>query len=126
MTTLNNILDFTDGERFYRFGNADGKFWIVPAHYMRTALNLYQPSGIKGKMIKALLPRLHWLPPVRKVIHANSINCRLGNELHSLLCKVFGVQDIEFSIFEGTPSVHQKITMQLSRGNCILGYCKLS
>ena len=126
MTTLNNILDFTGGEKFYRFGNADGKYWIVQAHYMRTALNLYQPSGIKGKMVKALLPRLHWLPPVRKVIHANSINCRLNSELHSLLCKVFGVQDIEFSIFEGTPSVHQKITMQLSRGNCILGYCKLS
>ena len=126
MTTLNNILDFTDGDRFYRFGNADGKYWIVPARGMRTALNLYQPSGIKGKMVKALLPRLHWLPPVRKVIHANSINCRLNSELHSLLCKVFGVQDIEFSIFEGTPSVHQKITMQLSLGDSILGYCKLS
>ena len=126
MTSVDNILDFTGGEKFYRFGNADGKYWIVPAHYMRTALNLYQPSGIKGKMVKALLPCLHWLAPVRKAIKAKTLNCRLGNELHSLLCKVFGVQDIEFSIFEGTPSVHQKITMQLSRGNCILGYCKLS
>lgn len=126
MTTLNNILDFTDGDRFYRFGNADGKYWIVPAHYMRTALNLYQPSGTKGKLVKALLPRLHWLPPVRKVIHARTLNCRLCSELRSLLCKVFGIADIEFAVFEGTPSVHQKITMQLSHGNCILGYCKLS
>ena len=126
MTTLDKIVDLTGGEKFIRFGNADGKYWIVPAHYMRTALNLYQPSGTKGKLVKALLPRLHWLPPVRKVIHANSINCRLNSELHSLLCKVFGVQDIEFSIFEGTPSVHQKITMQLSLGKRILGYCKMS
>ena len=126
MTTLDNILDFTDGERFYRFGNADGKYWIVPARGMRTALNLYQPSGIKGKMVKALLPCLHWIAPVRKAIKAETVNCRLNSELHGLLCKVFGVQDIEFAIFEGTPSVHKKITMQLSQGNRILGYCKLS
>lgn len=126
MTTLDNILDFTGREKFYRFGNADGKYWIVPARGMRTALNLYQPSGINGKMVKALLPCLHWIAPVRKAIKAETLNCRLGNELHSLLCKVFGVQEIEFSIFEGTPSVHQKITMQLSQGSKILGYCKLS
>ncbi len=126
MITLDNILDFTGGEKFYRFGNADGKYWIVPAKGMRTALNLYQPSGIKGKMVKVLLPCLHQLAPVRKAIKAQTVNCRLCNELHSLLCKLFGVQGVEFAIFEGTPSVHQKITMQLSRGSKILGYCKLT
>lgn len=123
---INNILDFTSGEKFYRFGNADGKYWIVPAKGMRTALNLYQPSGIKGKMVKVLLPCLHQLAPVRKAIKAETINCSLESELHGLLCRIFGVQDIEFAIFEGTPSVHQKITMQLSQGSKILGYCKLS
>ena len=123
---LDKFLDFTDGNKFYRFGNADGKYWVVPARGMRTALNLYQPSGTKGKTVKALLPWLHWLAPVRKAIKAKAINCRLNGELHSMLCKVFDVQDIEFAIFEGTPSVHQKITMQLSQGNRIMGYCKLS
>ena len=126
MTTLDNILDFTGGEKFYRFGNSDGKYWIVPARGMRTALGLYQPSGTKGKMVKALLPCLHWLAPVRKAIKAQTMSCRLNGELHNLLCKIFDVQDIEFAIFEGTPSVHRKITMQLSHGNRILGYCKLS
>ncbi len=123
---LNNILDFKGGEKFYRFGNADGKYWIVPARGMRTAMNLYQPSGIKGKMVKAMLPCLHLFTPVRKVIKAEDLHCRLNSELHSLLCRVFDVQDIEFAIFEGTPSVHQKITMQLSHNGRILGYCKLS
>ena len=126
MTSLDNILDFTGGEKFYHFGNSDGKYWIVPARRMRTALGLYQPSGIKGKVVKALLPCLHLLAPVRKAIKAQAVNYRLNSELHSLLCKVFGVQEIEFAVFEGTPSVHQKITMQLSHGGRILGYCKLS
>lgn len=126
MTSLNKFLDSTGGKKFYRFGNADGKFWIVPARGMRTALNLYQPSGSKGKMVKRLLPCLHLFALVRKVIKAETWHCRLNCELHNLLCKVFDVQEIEFAIFEGTPSVHQKITMQLSQGNRILGYCKLS
>ena len=126
MTTLDKILNFTSGNKFYRFGNSDGKFWIVPARRMRTALNLYQPSGTKGKLVKALLPCLHWIAPVRKTIKAEILHCSLKSELHDLLCKVFDVQEIGFALFEGTPSVHQKITMQLSHRGKILGYCKLS
>lgn len=126
MTAIDRILDFTNGENFIRFGNSDGKYWIMPVRGMRTAMNLYQPSGIKGKMVKTLLPMLHWIPPVRKAIRAGQMHCSLKEELHTLLCKVLGVKEIDFSIFEGTPSVHQKITMQLSSGERILGYCKLS
>ncbi|MDO5460085.1 MAG: phosphotransferase [Bacteroidales bacterium] len=126
MTTLDKILDFTGGEKFYRFGNSDGKYWIMPARSMRTAMNLYQPSGSKGKLVKSLLPCLHFLAPVRKVIHAEKLHCRLNGDLRELLCKVFGTRDIEFSIFEGTPCIHQKITIQLSTGKHILGYCKAS
>ncbi len=122
---LDKILDLTSGEKFYRFGNSDGKYWIMPARDMRTAMNLYQPSGIKGKMVKALLPMLHRIPMVRKAIHATTLHCSLGKELHALLCNMFGTE-VEFSVFEGTPSVHRKITMQLSSGRHILGYCKLS
>ncbi len=126
MTSLNNILDFTGGEKFYRFGNADGKYWIMPARNMRTAMNLYQPSGSKGKMVKSLLPCLHRLPPVRKAIHATTMHCCLKGEIFGLLCEIFGTRNIEFAIFEGTPSVHQKITIQASTGKKILGYCKFS
>ena len=126
MTTLDNILDLSGGEKFYRFGNADGKHWIMPARGMRMAMNLYQPSGNKGKAVKALLPYLHTLAPVRKAIKAECLKCRLNKELNDLLCNLFGVQNIEFAVFEGTPCVHQKITMQLSHGKSILGYCKLS
>ena len=115
MTALDKILDLTGGEKFYRFGNSDGKYWIMPARDMRTAMNLYQPSGIKGKMVKALLPMLHGISPVRKAIHATTLHCSLGKELHALLCNMFGTE-VEFSVFEGTPSVHRKITMQLSSG----------
>lgn len=126
MTSLENILDFSSDEKFYRFGNADGKYWIMPARGMRTAMNLYQPSGIKGKMLRTLLPYLHFIPLVRKVLRAETWHCRLQDELEKLLYGIFAAETLDFSIFEGTPSVHRKITMQLSSGKKILGYCKLS
>lgn len=123
---LNKILSHAQGRLFYRFGNADGKRWIVPARNMRVALNLYQPSGRNGKLVKALFPWLHSLLPVRRVIKAEALHCSLQKELNGKLCNIFGVEEAEFAIFEGTPSVHQKVTMQLSCGNHILGYCKVS
>ena len=126
MTILDKILDFAGGEKFYRFGNADGKYWIVPVQGMRTALNLYQPSGTKGKMVKALLPCLHMLAPVRKAIKAQTMNCRLNSELQQLLCKLFEVKKVDFAVFEGTPSASQKMTIQVSDKSRILGYCKIS
>lgn len=123
---LNKIITLDRGARFYRFGNADGKRWVVPARNMRVALNLYQPSGRNGKLVKALFPWLHSLLPVRRVIKAETFQCSLQKELNGKLCNIFGVEEADFAIFEGTPSVHQKVTMQLNCGKQILGYCKVS
>lgn len=126
---MNNLLHkiiTTGNNRCYRITNTDGKSWLLPAKNMRVALGLYQPSGRNGKLLKALFPWLHRPPLVRKVIKAETVLCSLHEELHTLLCRLFGVKDIEFAIFEGTPCVHQKITMQVSSGRCILGYCKAS
>lgn len=112
------------GECFYRFSNADGKTWIMPARNMRVAMNLYQPSGRNGKLVKTLFPWLHEIPFVRKVIHAERLRCKLNDNLEQLLCRLFHEEEIEFSIFGGTPCVHQKATIQLSKVHRILGYCK--
>lgn len=123
---LSSILQRDGDGTFYSFSNADGKRWIMPVRNMRVAMNLYQPSWINGKLLKALFPYLHWIGAVSKAIHAEKMTCRLKPELEAKLTRLFGVTDIEFSIFCGTPSVHQKITMQVSHGKRILGYCKFS
>lgn len=121
-----HIIVSNSGNPFYRFSNADGKTWIMPARNMRIAMNLYQPSGRNGKLIKALFPWLHGIPFVRKVIHAERLHYKLRDELKQLLCRLFHEEDIEFSLFGGTPCVHQKVTIQISKGCHILGYCKVS
>lgn len=123
---LKRLLKQGEGEIFYSFANADGKRWWMPARHMVVGMNLYQPSGTKGKLLKRGLPWLHWNPVVRKVLHAERIQLALSDELRELLERIFGQQDLEFAIFGGTPCVHQKITMQLSRGSRILGYVKVT
>lgn len=122
-----NVLIFRAGRvRFYRLTNADGKAWILPARNMTTALELYQPSGIKGKLLKKFFPYLHPFSIVRKHLGIQSLSIDLCEEIANEARKVFGVKDIEFSIFEGTPSVHQKVTIQFFAGNRILGYGKVT
>lgn len=110
----------------YRLANADGKAWILPAKNMDTALELYQPSGTKGKLLKKLFPYLHSLSIVRKRLKIQSLSIELCDEIAEEARKSFGVKDLEFSIFEGTPSVHQKITIQFFVGNKILSYAKVT
>lgn len=123
---LKQLLKKGEGETFYSFANADGKRWWMPARHMEVGMNVYQPSGAKGKLLKRGLPWLHWNPVVRKVLHAERMQLALGDELRELLELIFGQQRLEFAIFGGTPCVHQKITMQLSRGSRILGYVKVT
>lgn len=123
---LSSILREGEGSAFYTFSNFDKKQWVMPARNMLVAMNLYQPSGWKGKLAKALFPYLHGIPFVRKVIHAEKLYCKLSDELEQLLCRLFHEEEIEFSLFGGTPCVHQKVTIQLSKGCRILGYCKIT
>lgn len=123
---LFSLLLDNSSDLFYRFSNADGKVWIMPAQNMRVAMNLYQPSGNKGKLLKALFPWFHAIPLVRGMIHAEKLYCKLNEKLDRLLCSLFHENSIEYAIFGGTPCVHQKITIQVSKGPRILGYCKIT
>lgn len=114
------------GDTFYRLTNADGKTWLMPVRNMRVGMNLYQPSGRNGKLLKSLFPLLHRIPLVRKKIGAQAEQYRLCEELSGLVGSLFKEQDLEFAVFYGTPCAHQKITVQLSRRQRILGYLKVS
>ncbi len=123
---LKQILKFGEGNTFFSFANADGKRWIMPARNMQTAMNLYQPSGPKGKLVKVGLPLLYWNPAALRVLHAERLRLSLTDEMRKLLEKTFGITNPEFAIFCGTPCVHQKITIQISSGSRIIGYVKVT
>ena len=115
-----------DSPHFYRIENNDGKVWLMPISKLRTAMNLYQPSGFKGKLLKRWFPTLHCFPLLKQELHIETTRCSLADDLHDKLCRLFHTDRLEFAVFCGTPCVHQKLTIQLSTGSRILGYCKVS
>lgn len=123
---LSFLLNEGGSNTFYIFSNTDDKRWLMPAKNMRTAINLYQPSGIKGKALKTLFPWLHRIGFVQRAVHTTKINLALVPDLKETLCRLFEVNDLEFALFCGTPCVHQKLTMQISQGEHILGYAKFT
>lgn len=122
---ISDILLKESDQKFYSFVNNDGKEWIMPARNMQIAMNLYQPSGRNGKLLKSLFPNLHWCSIVRRILHAKECHYVLRKDIYELICSKFSENDIEFALFGGTPCVHQKITIQISKDKRIIGYCKI-
>ena len=118
-------------EKFIRITNKDQKVWILPCRNLRTALCLYQPSSTKGKALKRMLPSLIKFPVVFRLVFS-----KLGiqkqkegipEDLRKYLSEVYAdANNIQFSAFLGTPGTHQKVTVQISKGDKILGYCKVT
>lgn len=111
----------------YRFSNADGKEWALPVDNLAVSLNLYQPSGAKGKLLKRFLPALHRLRPVQRVLHISKSRYSLHPAISRCITEAFPhASNLSIALFGGTPCVHQKITMQISCGKRLLGYCKVT
>lgn len=123
---INRILKRDSGSRFLLVHNADKKCWLMPSKNISTALHLYQPSYWKGKLLKLLLPYLNTIGIASWFLKIEKLYVDLDEELKSLLAGLFKTENIEFSIFCGTPSAHQKITIQISAGKKTLGYCKVT
>ena len=55
-------------DNYIRITNKDKKIWILPSRNLKVALCLYQPSSVKGKALRQLLPVLVKFPIVPKAM----------------------------------------------------------
>lgn len=110
--------------------NADGKRWLLPVSDLRTALCLYQPGGVKGRMLKACLPPITSVAPLRHVllrrIGGETCSVSLNPVAHQAIAEAFGTDNFSWAIFGGTPSPHSKPTLQIWTDNGLLGYCQFT
>lgn len=121
-----SIFNSAGNKLFYRIENADRKVWIIPDINCRLALQLYQPSNLNGKLLKSCFPVIKRFSFVRDALGISVHKYGIQPFLFDFLCKLYKVKNVEIALFCGTPSVHQKITMQVTDGSKILGYCKIS
>lgn len=108
---------------FIMVENSDGKRWLLPFRHMKTALEIYEPSGIKGKALKKALPLPGVANTCNKLGLCTCCEVILDEELKKLLDRLYN--KYEYAVFCGTPSTDQKLTIQIFNNSEILGYCKI-
>lgn len=112
--------------KYIRVSNKDGKVWLMPTQHMQTGLELYQPSSKKGIMLKKWLPWVYWIKPIMNKLGIHSVKYVMNPAIHHVIEKAFNEKAVEYSVFEGTPCVHQKTTIQIFKKKNIIGYCKVT
>ena len=126
MEVLSNIFfEEPDGEIYYDILNSQGKEWLIGSKDIRTAFEIYQPTAIKGKILKSFFPCICRFPFVYSRLHIKKKKLKLQPEIEHILQRTFG-NDVSISCFGGTPCVHQKAVIQIYRNLKILGYCKVA
>ena len=127
---LKNILVNSDIKKtnflFYKIYGSDGKWWLIPKKNIELAFNIYQSTYWKGKLFKNIFPVLSYFNFILKFIGVEKKYLKLNPKLETKLLRTFKSKEILYSIFSGTPSKHQKITIQVHNQKEILGYCKFS
>lgn len=114
---LEQIITQGTGDTFYRITNADGKVWLMPARHMPTAMELYQPSGRNGKLLKRWLPWVKGLPGMRKRLGILQCRMALKEHIRTLIAQSFGLGDFEYSLFLGTPVPSRRLHCRCIKGN---------
>lgn len=115
----------SEGTIYYSILNNQGKRWLIEQQNMKTAFELYQPTAIKGKILKQFFPYVYKWPFVCSAFHIEKRKLSIRPEYSQLFEKEFG-KNYSIAIFGGTPSIHQKVVVQFYSNERILGYCKIS
>lgn len=113
------------GKKTILLQNGDGKKWAFPVENIKTGMNIYQPSSLKGKGIKFVLPYIGKLDTILRRLNIATTRMKMDSNLEKYLQDQIE-STFQFAIFYGTPSPNQKITIQLNCGNNCIAYAKIS
>lgn len=111
--------------RLYSIGDSRGRKWAFPRESLTQGLAVYQPSGIRGHVLRmglAASPR--FILPM--ILDECTLDDLIGSEVATYLRWRFGEPKCFFSVFMGTPSPHQKATVQVYTHDRIVAYCKVA
>lgn len=91
MEVLNKLFyEDSKGTTYYSILNNQGKRWLITQQNMKTAFELYQPTAIKGKLLKHLFPYVYKCPFVCNAFHIEKRKLSIRPEYSQLFEKEFG------------------------------------
>ncbi len=124
----NYFIGDQSAEKYVIFEHAD-KTWFLPSGSLGHALALYQPSTLKGKMLKVAV-RIGSGNKIGEKINLKQKKIRLKDEILDQIEKITGLDRNEFEVaaYQGdtTSWQNEKVTLQVYSGNQIECFLKLT
>lgn len=117
-------------DNYIKIQNCDGKVWILPQTNLEIAFLLYQPSSIRGRALKKCLPWEVKIPTlgqaVKRILKIQECVLEIDSKIDKIIHCVFNQENLVYAYFSGTPTRHQKATIQVFTLDRIMGYCKVA
>lgn len=126
MEVLESLIEYSDdGIVYYEVENDKQKRWLFTNNHLKLSMDLYQPTSCKGKVFKWLFPYVKNISSLKEKLHIKKVKLLLDRDIGNVLTSIFQ-SPINISFFGGTPCAHQKAVLQISQGNEVKAYCKIS
>lgn len=125
---LNKLFIENETDTKYIILDHGDKTWVMPEENLKPALEMYQPSTMKGKMLKSCIKLFHESKTLLKRIGCQKKNLSFQPDILSYLQKTMNEQNIYIAAYMGDTSAKQnkKITLQVYDNQRILCYAKVS
>lgn len=126
MEVLEKLIKYNEsGQAYYLIVNDKKKIWLFNSNNIKRALELYQPTSLKGIMFKKIFPYIKDNQITQSLLDVEKVKIKINEKIHSNLQNIFG-ENFHVSIFGGTPCSHQKVIFQISQDDEVIAYCKIT
>ena len=119
------VYESKEKDIYFHVENDKKKQWLFKSNTLKTGLQLYQPTAIKGILFKTIFPYIKHLTFLYKYIGVRKINIEFDDEIKDFINHIVG-SSCDFSFFGGTPCEDQKVVIQISLKGEVIGYCKVA
>lgn len=115
------------GQEYIVFHHSD-KTWIMPVENLEPALEMYQPSTVRGKVLKSCIKLFHVSERMLNKAGCQKRNLCFNQEILLYLQELVHEKNICIAAYMGDTTTRQnnKITLQIYNDHKILCYAKLS
>lgn len=125
---LRQIFLKTDSGDKYIVFEHDDKTWLLPMAKLKPALEMYQPSTRKGRILKKLVRYCNGVSFVASKIGVNQTTVSVNENIKEYISSAIGTNDFYIAGYMGDTSSKQndKVTLQIYNDKELVCYAKIT
>lgn len=125
---LNKLFKESEKDKEYIVFHHSDKTWVMPSENLEPALEMYQPSTMKGKVLKSCIKLFHTNEKILHKLGCEKKKLSFNVDILSYLQKTINEKNIYIAAYMGDTTTKQnnKATLQVYNDQRIFCYVKVS